>query len=82
MAKILENIKPGDSIHFELITSPVRVLGVEKLNEMVRLKFACTSGSWALCYTVDGRLDNHNPIIGCDNKAIPDAFDIIKVLPG
>ena len=80
MVNILKDIKAGDLIHFDLITNAVRVLSVKKQNDIVRLEFECASGSWCLNYSLDGRHDNHDPIIAAGSKVIPDAFDIIKVL--
>ena len=75
MNELLNGIKVGDFVEFDLVTSPVEVYRVDESKRRVRLFFRCRSGSWGLSYKRNGTQDE------CFEKTgIHSAFDIVNVI--
>ena len=89
---MLENIKIGDSVQFDLKVSPAEVFHVEHIknkrgDNIIHLYFKCHSnGGWIQAYLIDGKHIPHKDDIGMidarnDSQDIARELDIIQVIP-
>lgn len=89
---MLENIKIGDSVQFDLNVSPAEVFDVEHIknkrgDHIVHLYFKCHSnGGWVQAYLMDGKHIPHKDDIDMidalkEIKDVAHELDIIQVIP-
>lgn len=78
MAELLEGVKAGDFVEFDLITNPIEIDRVEHESENgVTLYFKCHSGYWGLSFNWNGTQRGHTTLA---ETGINDAFDIVKII--
>ncbi|MEX5286992.1 hypothetical protein [Acinetobacter towneri] len=78
MAELLEGVKAGDFVEFDLITNPIEIDWVEHESENgVTLYFKCHSGCWGLSFNWNGTQRCNTTLA---ETGVNDAFDIVKII--